>query len=178
MGASVWCLFYTWWMDIQLDGTYKLLMYSHIQLTRRKQIFFHIYLLYTANPVWFINSPKSFSIESIPICNYMFLNRIMTFCSNGFCWAGSSNALQKHIFPNRIIKVQLENYNSFPKYKLFPGLKNLLKEKEFNFKILNLYWKKNYQHMVITVYIKGRKMHNWSQFSQPNIGKSNFEYSI
>jgi hypothetical protein len=30
--------------------------------------------------------------------------------------------------------------------------------------------------MVITVYIKGREMHHWSQFSQPNIGKSNFEY--
>ncbi len=86
---------------------------------------------HTANPVWFINSPKTFSIESIPICNYMFLNRIKTFCSNGFCWAGSSNALQKHIFPNRIIKVQLENYNSFPNYKLFPGLKNLLQEKEY-----------------------------------------------
>ncbi len=97
---------------------------------------------HTANPVWLINSRKSFSIESIPICNYMFLNRIMTFCSNGFCWAGSSNALQKHIFPNRIIKVQLENYNSFPNYKLFPGLINLLKEKEHYFKILNLYWRK------------------------------------
>ncbi len=33
----------------------------------------------TANPVWFINSRKSFSIESIPICNFMFLNRIMNF---------------------------------------------------------------------------------------------------
>jgi hypothetical protein len=39
------------------------------------------------------------------------------------------------IFPNGIIKVQLENYNSFLNYKLFPGLKNLLKEKEHNFKI-------------------------------------------
>jgi hypothetical protein len=91
----------------------------------------------------------------------------MTFHSDGFCWAGSSNARQKHIFPNWIIKVQSENYNSFPNYKLFPGLKNLLKEKEHNFKILNLYWKKNCQHMVITVYIKGREMHHWSQFSQP-----------
>jgi hypothetical protein len=63
----------------------------------------------------------------------------MTFHSDGFCWAGSSNAQQKHIFPNRIIKVQSENYNSFPNYKPFPGLKNLLKEKEHNFKILNLY---------------------------------------
>jgi hypothetical protein len=85
--------------------------------------------LRTANPVWFINSRKSFSIESIPICNYMFLNRIITFCSNGFCWAGSSNALQKHIFPNRIIKVQLEYYNSFPNYKLFPVLKTFWKKK-------------------------------------------------
>jgi hypothetical protein len=34
---------------------------------------------HTANPVWIINSRKSFSIESIPICNHMFLNRIMNF---------------------------------------------------------------------------------------------------
>ncbi len=34
---------------------------------------------HTANTVWFINSGKSFSIESIPICNFMFLNRIMNF---------------------------------------------------------------------------------------------------
>ncbi len=57
----------------------------------------------------------------------------MTFHSDGFCWAESSNAQQKHIFPNGIIKVQLENYNSFHNYKPFPGLKNLLKEKEHNF---------------------------------------------
>ncbi len=31
---------------MQQDGTYKLLMYSHIQMTWHKQIFFHIYLLY------------------------------------------------------------------------------------------------------------------------------------
>jgi hypothetical protein len=100
------------------------------------------YELHTANPVWFINSCKSFSIGSIPISNYMFLNRIIKFRSNGFCWTGSRIARQKHIFPNGILKVQLENYNSFPNYKLFPGLKNLLKEKEHNFKILNLCWKK------------------------------------
>jgi hypothetical protein len=56
----------------------------------------------------------------------------MTFHSDGSCWAGSSNARQKHIFPNRIIKVQSENYNSFPNYKPFPVLKNLLEEKEHN----------------------------------------------
>ena len=44
-----------------------------------------------------------------------------------------------HIVPNGIIKMKKENYNSFPNYKPFPGLKNLLKEKEHNFKILNLY---------------------------------------
>jgi hypothetical protein len=119
---------------------------------------------HTANPVWFIYSRKSFSIESIPICNYMFLNRIMTFHRDSFSWAGSSNVRQKHIFPNRIIKVQLENYNSFLNYKLFPGLKNLLKEKKHNFKILNLYWKKNSQHIVITLYIKGKEMHHWHIF--------------
>jgi hypothetical protein len=129
----------------------------------------------TANPVWFIYSRKSFSIESIPICNYMFLNRIMTFHSNSFCWAGSSNVRQKHIFPNGIIKVQLENYNSFRNYKLFPGLKTYQKKKNT---ILRYYLllKKNCQHMVIIVYIKGREMHHWSHFSQPNIGKSNFEH--
>ncbi len=63
----------------------------------------------------------------------------MTFHSDGFCWAGSSNVWQKHIFPKRIMKVQSENYNSFLNYKPFPGLKNLLKEKEHTFKILNLY---------------------------------------
>jgi hypothetical protein len=63
----------------------------------------------------------------------------MNFHSDGFCWAGSSNAGQKHIFPNRIIKVQSENYNSIPNYIPFPGLKNLLKEKEHNFQILKLY---------------------------------------
>jgi hypothetical protein len=35
--------------------------------------------------------------------------------------------------------MKLENYNSFPKYKLFPGLKNFLKEKEHSFNILNFY---------------------------------------
>jgi hypothetical protein len=69
----------------------------------------------------------------------MFLSRNMTFRRDGICWAGSSNAWQKHIFPNGVIKLQLENYNSFPNYKLFPGLKNFLKEKEHNFKILYLY---------------------------------------
>ena len=83
----------------------------------------------------------------------------MTFHSNSFCWAGSSNVRQKHIFPNGIIKVQLENYNSFPNYKLFPGLKNFLKEKEHNFKILNLYYKKLSTYL-ITVYIKGKEMHH------------------
>ncbi len=38
-----------------------------------------LYIFYTANPVWFINSRKSFSIGSIPISNYMFLNRILNF---------------------------------------------------------------------------------------------------
>jgi hypothetical protein len=66
----------------------------------------------------------------------------MTFHSDGFCWAGSSNARQKHIFPKGIIKLKLENYNSFPNYKLFLDLKNFLIEKEHNFKILNLYLKK------------------------------------
>ncbi len=51
----------------------------------------------------------------------------MTFRSDGFCWAGSSNARQKLIFPKGIIKLKLENYNSFPNYKLFPGLKKFLK---------------------------------------------------
>jgi hypothetical protein len=90
----------------------------------------------------------------------------MTFHSDDFCWDGSSNARQKHIFPNRIIKVQSENYNSFLNYKPFPGLKNLLKEKEHNFRFKTLL-EKNCQHMVITVYIKGREMHHWSQCSQP-----------
>jgi hypothetical protein len=81
----------------------------------------------------------------------------MTFSSNGFCWAGSINARQKHKFPNGIIKLKLENYNSFLKYKLFPGLKNFLKEKEHNFKILNLYLKKLSTYL-ITVYIKGKGM--------------------
>jgi len=63
----------------------------------------------------------------------------MTFHSDGFCWAGSSNARQKHKFPNGIIKLKLQNYNSFPNYKPFPGLKSLLKEKEHNFMIFNLY---------------------------------------
>ncbi len=66
----------------------------------------------------------------------------MTFSSNGFCWAGSINARQKHKFPNGIRKLKLENYNSFLKYKLFPGLKYFLKEKEHNLKILNFYLKK------------------------------------
>ena len=96
----------------------------------------------------------------------------MTFSSNGFCWAGSINARQKHKFPNGIIKLKLENYNSFLKYKLFPGLKKFLKEKEHNFKILNLYLKKLSTYF-ITVYIKGKGMHHWSQFSQPNVSKSN-----
>jgi hypothetical protein len=47
----------------------------------------------------------------------------MTFRSDGFGWAGPSIAQEKHIFPNGIIKVQLENYNSFPNYKHFPELK-------------------------------------------------------
>ena len=99
----------------------------------------------------------------------------MTFHSDGFCWAGSSNAQQKHIFPNRIIKVQSENYNSFPNYKLFPGLKNFWKEKEHNFKIVNLFLKKMLTYL-FTVYNKGKEINHLSQFSQPNVGKSNFEY--
>ncbi len=73
------------------------------------------------------------------------------------------------------MKLKLENYNSFPKYKLFPGHKNFLKEKEHNFNILNFYLKKLSTYL-ITVYIKGKGMHHRSQFSQPNVGKSNFEY--
>ncbi len=42
---------------------------------------------HTANPVWFINSRKSFSIGSIPISNYMFLNRIINFRCE--LWTGS-----------------------------------------------------------------------------------------
>jgi hypothetical protein len=83
----------------------------------------------------------------------------MTFHSNGFCWAGSSNALQKHIFLNGIIKLKLENHNSFPNYELFPGLKNFLKEKEPNFKILNLHYKKLSTYL-FPVYIKGKEMHH------------------
>ena len=99
----------------------------------------------------------------------------MTFSSNGFCWAGSINARQKHKFPNGIIKLKLENYNSFLKYKLFPGLKNFLKEKEHNFKILNLYLKKLSTYL-ITVYIKGKGLHRWSQFSQQNVSKCKWHY--
>ncbi len=95
----------------------------------------------TANPVWFINSRKSFSIGSIPISNYMFPNRIINFRSKGVCLAGSSNARQKHKFPNGIIKLQFENYDSFLNYKLFIGLIKCSKEKETNLKFLNFYWK-------------------------------------
>jgi hypothetical protein len=52
----------------------------------------------------------------------------MTFSCNGSQGAGSSNGRQKHKFPNGIIKMKLEIHNSFLKYKLFPGLKNFLKE--------------------------------------------------
>jgi hypothetical protein len=79
-------------------------------------------------PVWFINSCKSFSIGCIPISNYLFLNRIINFRSKGFCLAGSSNARQKHKFPNGIIKLQFENYDSFLNYKLFIGLIKCLKK--------------------------------------------------
>jgi hypothetical protein len=62
----------------------------------------------------------------------MFLKRIINFRSKGFCLAESSNARQKHEFPNGIIKLQFENYDSFLNYKLFFGLTKCLEEKETN----------------------------------------------
>jgi hypothetical protein len=73
--------------------------------------------------------------------------------------AGLDQLMRGRNFPNGIIKLKLENYNSCLKYKLFPGLKNFLKEKEHNFKILNLYLKKLSTYL-ITVYIKGKGMHH------------------
>jgi hypothetical protein len=58
MGASVWRLFFMMNVYIQLDMTYKL--YSHIQLTWHKQIFFHIYLLYA------IHGLETYKRKAIP----------------------------------------------------------------------------------------------------------------
>ncbi len=55
---------------------------------------------YTANPVWFINSRKSFSIGSIPISNYMFLNRIINFrCElwTGSCGGQARKGIQEYL---------------------------------------------------------------------------------
>ncbi len=122
----------------------------------------------TANPVWLINSRKSFSIESILICNYMFLNRIKTFFSNGFCWAGSSNARQKHIFPNRIIKLQLENYNSFPNYAKTYTMSEVLGRQTptavaLEYTVLSIYY---HIHTVgITIFYRKQTVNKLGQFT-------------
>ncbi len=67
---------------------------------------FSFLFLHTANPVWIINSRKSFSIESIPICKHMFLNRIMNFWIELWLSSVMASAGLDHIFPNGIIKLK------------------------------------------------------------------------
>jgi hypothetical protein len=74
----------------------------------------------------------------------MFPKRIINFRSKGFCLPGSSNAQQKHKFPNGIIKLQFENYDSFLNYKLFIGLIKCLKEKETNLRFKTFIGKKTF----------------------------------
>jgi hypothetical protein len=62
----------------------------------------------TANPVWIIYSRKSFSIESIPICNHMYPKRIMNFWTELWISAAMASAGLDQITRRRNIYFRTE----------------------------------------------------------------------
>ena len=68
----------------------------------------HVTHSYTANPVWNINSRKSFSIESIPICNHMYPKRIMNFWTELWISAAMASAGLDQIMRGRNIYFRTE----------------------------------------------------------------------